>query len=131
MAPKVALVSAAVGYIVLSTTLDGVRHVDGELVTAVQVMGARRLQVVRIVILPSALSAILLGLRLAIPYGLVATIAADMLVGAQGLGFLISRASGYLDIDQLFAAIAIVLAIGVALSTLIGGRQQTLASRSW
>lgn len=137
MLPKVTLVATAVGYIMLSTTLDGVRRVDRDVVMSVRIMGASRWQVTTKVTLPSALSAIMLGARIAIPYGLVATIAAELLVGVRGLGFLLSRASGYLDMDQMFADIVIIMAVGVLLNLLLGARtpawQTTsqMADRGW
>lgn len=134
---KVVLIATAVGYIMLSTTLDGVRRVDQDLTISIRLMGASRMQVTRLVVIPAARSAMLLGARIAIPYGLVAVVAADMLVGTRGLGYLISRASGYLDMDQLFAAIVLVMGIGVVLNTVVGSRTRGMdttgqvAGKSW
>jgi NitT/TauT family transport system permease protein len=135
--PKVALVATAVGYILLSTTLDGVRRVDQDVLVSVRIMGASRWQVTTKVLLPSALSAIVLGARLAIPYGLVATIAAELLVGVRGLGYLLSRASGYLEMDQMFADIVVIMALGIILNVALGARTRAwqssneVADRGW
>ncbi|MBV9119685.1 MAG: hypothetical protein JOZ39_03175 [Chloroflexi bacterium] len=76
-------------------------------------------------------------MRVAIPYALISTIAGEMLVGARGLGYLLSRASGYLEVDELDAALIIVMALGVILNLAIGMRSRNwqateqMADRGW
>ncbi|MGH7321278.1 MAG: ABC transporter permease [Candidatus Rokuibacteriota bacterium] len=73
--------------VVLNTVL-GVRAVPVELTRAAQSLGARKSRVVMEVLLPGALPNIVTGLRNGLGYGWRALIAAEMIVGTSGIGFL-------------------------------------------
>ena len=73
--------------VVLNTVL-GVRSVPLPLVRAAQSLGASPPRVLWEVILPGALPNIITGLRNGLGYGWRALIAAEMIVGTSGIGFL-------------------------------------------
>ncbi|HET7875344.1 MAG TPA: ABC transporter permease [Methylomirabilota bacterium] len=73
--------------VVLNTVL-GVRSVPLELTRAAQSLGASRARIVLEVIIPGALPNIITGLRAGLGYGWRALIAAEMIVGTSGIGFL-------------------------------------------
>jgi taurine transport system permease protein len=73
--------------VVLNTVL-GVRSVRIELHRAAQSLGASRWQVLSEVVVPGALPNIITGLRNGLGYGWRALIAAEMIVGTSGIGFL-------------------------------------------
>ncbi len=73
--------------VVLNTVL-GVRSVPVELVRAAQSLGAPRWRILAEVIVPGALPNIVTGLRNGLGYGWRALIAAEMIVGTSGIGFL-------------------------------------------
>ena len=73
--------------VVLNTVL-GVRSVPIELHRAARSLGASRARVVWEVVLPGALPNIVTGLRNGLGYGWRALIAAEMIVGTSGVGFL-------------------------------------------
>jgi NitT/TauT family transport system permease protein/taurine transport system permease protein len=73
--------------VVLNTAL-GVRSVPQELHRAAQSLGASRARVVWEVVLPGALPNIMTGLRNGLGYGWRALIAAEIIVGTSGIGFL-------------------------------------------
>ena len=73
--------------VVLNTVL-GVRSVPVSLHRAALSLGASRLQILREVVLPGALPNILTGLRNGLGYGWRALIAAEIIVGTSGIGFL-------------------------------------------
>jgi NitT/TauT family transport system permease protein/taurine transport system permease protein len=73
--------------VVLNTVL-GVRSIPINLHRAALSLGASRLQVLREVVLPGALPNILTGLRNGLGYGWRALIAAEIIVGTSGIGFL-------------------------------------------
>lgn len=73
--------------VVLNAVL-GVRSVPVEVVRAAQSLGAGRGRIVVEVILPGALPNIITGLRNGLGYGWRALIAAEMIVGTSGIGFL-------------------------------------------
>jgi taurine transport system permease protein len=73
--------------VVLNTVL-GVRSVKPDMVRAAQSLGASRPRILLEVILPGALPNIVTGLRNGLGYGWRALIAAEMIVGTSGIGFM-------------------------------------------
>jgi NitT/TauT family transport system permease protein/taurine transport system permease protein len=73
---------------VLNTML-GVQTVPQNLVNSLLTLGGKRRHIILEVLLPGALPNIVTGVRVGIGYGWRALIAAEMLVGETGLGFMI------------------------------------------
>jgi NitT/TauT family transport system permease protein/taurine transport system permease protein len=90
---------AAVNYTVLFPVIFnamlGVRSVPRIYLNALRTLGGSRWRIVRDVLLPGALPNIATGMRLGLAYGWRALIAAEMLVGANGLGFMIFNAQNF------------------------------------
>jgi NitT/TauT family transport system permease protein/taurine transport system permease protein len=80
---------------VIFNALLGVRSVPRIYVHALRTLGASRWRIVRDVLLPGALPNIATGIRLGLAFGWRALIAAEMLVGANGLGFMIFNAQAF------------------------------------
>ncbi len=80
---------------VIFNTLLGVRSVPRLYINALRTLGASRWRIVRDVLVPGALPNIATGMRLGLAYGWRALIAAEMLVGANGLGFMIFNAQAF------------------------------------
>ena len=74
---------------VLYNTLLGVRTAPQILVNAVRSLGASRFQVLRLVILPSALPGIITGLRLGAGFAFRGLVFAEMVAAKTGIGYLI------------------------------------------
>lgn len=74
---------------VLYNTLLGVRTAPQILVNAVRSLGASRLQVLRLVILPAALPGIITGLRLGAGFAFRGLVFAEMVAAKTGIGYLI------------------------------------------
>jgi NitT/TauT family transport system permease protein/taurine transport system permease protein len=74
---------------VLYNTLLGVRTAPQILVNAVRSLGASRLAVLRLVILPSALPGIITGLRLGAGFAFRGLVFAEMVAAKTGIGYLI------------------------------------------
>jgi NitT/TauT family transport system permease protein/taurine transport system permease protein len=89
----------AVNYTVLFpvvfNALVGVRGVPRMYRDALRTLGASRWRILRDVVFPGALPHIVTGLRLGLAYGWRALIAAEMLVGAHGLGSMIFTAQAF------------------------------------
>jgi taurine transport system permease protein len=80
---------------VIFNTLLGVRSVPRLYVNALRTLGASPVRIVVDVLVPGALPSIATGMRLGLAYGWRALIAAEMLVGANGLGFMIFNAQNF------------------------------------
>ena len=74
-------------------TMYGVRDVDPTTMDAGRAYGLRRFQLFTRIVLPSALPYIATGLRLGAIVGLLLAVAASLIAGGTGIGFLIINAS--------------------------------------
>ena len=75
----------------------------------------RRMQVIRYVILPSALPSILIGLRIALGAGWSTLVAAELVAATRGLGFMIQSAAAFLVTDVVLLGILVIALIAFAL----------------
>jgi len=88
-------VNYTVFFPVIFNALVGVRSVPPIYGDALRTLGASRWRILRDVVLPGALPSIATGMRLGLAYGWRALIAAEMLVGAHGLGSMIFTAQSF------------------------------------
>lgn len=86
----------------------GVRSASMEQLNAAASMGASRWQVVRHVVIPSALPEILVGLRIAIGFGWTTLVAAEMVAATVGVGQMVLNASNFLRTDLVVAGILVI-----------------------
>ncbi|TJV23495.1 MAG: ABC transporter permease subunit [Mesorhizobium sp.] len=97
------------------STASGVRGVSQERINAARSLGATQQQVVRHVILPSALPSILTGLRIALGAGWSTLVAAELVAATRGLGFMIQSAAQFLVTDVVVMGILVIAAIAFVL----------------
>jgi NitT/TauT family transport system permease protein/taurine transport system permease protein len=93
---------------VVFNVLVGVRSVPRIYVNALRTLGASRLRIVRDVLLPGALPHVATGARLGMAYGWRALIAAEMLVGANGLGFMIFNAQSFFMTNRIILGMLVI-----------------------
>ena len=80
------IVTYAAFFPLLVNTVHGVSRVDRKLMQAAQTMGVPRARILRRVLLPAAMPALMLGARLAMGVAWTAIIAAELAVGAKAGG---------------------------------------------
>ncbi len=86
----------------------GVRSASQEQIQAARSMGASRGQVVRYVVLPTALPDILVGLRIGMGVGWTTLVAAEMVAAQAGLGQMVLNASNFLRTDVVIMGIIVI-----------------------
>jgi NitT/TauT family transport system permease protein len=119
IASKVALVALTVFFLVLNSTLDGVRNVDRDLTRALTLMGATRTEVTAKVLLPATLPWIFTGMRIAVRYAFTNTLLAELIASNSGIGFMIEYYSGVFDATGTYAAILVLVIMSVGLTELL------------
>jgi ABC-type nitrate/sulfonate/bicarbonate transport system permease component len=124
---KVALVFLGCVVIVIVNTETGVAQVDQRLVETARSFMANEGQILRIIVLPSALPFILAGMRLAMGRALLMVVVAEIYASNAGLGYLIFQAGGYYDTAQVFVGVAILATAGVLLNTALRSIERRLA----
>jgi len=114
--PKVILISVVVFFLMFFNTFEGVKNVEGELIDAMRVLGARRVNLFRIVVLPATAVFVIVGLRHAVPFALRAAVFAEFISSVRGLGFLAMVSGRAYDSAGVYAAILCLLVVGVVLN---------------
>jgi taurine transport system permease protein len=99
--------------------MDGVRSASTQRINAARALGANRWQVFRHVIFPSALHEIFTGARLAIGVVYGTLIAAEIIAGSTGLGWMILDAGRFLRSDYVFVGIILIGSMGLLLDRLL------------
>lgn len=122
---KVALILYATFFPILVNTISGVVSTDPALIEAASSLGAKKVRVFFTVILPSAVPNIFTGVRLGLSSSILCVIAAEMLVGNNGLGYLINSSKLYYKTSWAFAGIVTLALIGFLADRLL----QFLGSR--
>ena len=104
-------------------TLQAIRQVPPLLERTGRTMGARGWQLYRKVILPAALPGVMAGLQQAWGFAWKALMAGELIVAAAhaGLGHLLDPRGG-VAIPTVFAALGVILVIGVAVDYLLFGQ---------
>jgi taurine transport system permease protein len=111
---KIALLSLAMFAPIVLSAQAGVRSVSQERVNAALSLGATRFQLLREIVLPSALPEILTGIRISLGVGWGTLVAAELIAATRGIGYLIMSASQFLATDVVFVGIGIIAACAFA-----------------
>ena len=106
--PKVLLIFLSCFAPLALAARSGMRSASQEQINAAYSMGASYLQVIRHVILPSALPDILIGMRIAIGFGWTTLVAAEMVAANLGLGQMVLNASNFLRTDIVIMGIIVI-----------------------
>ncbi len=123
---KVMLAAVLVFFVVFFNAFQGVREVDRNLVANVRVLGASRLQAIRNVVLPSALTWIIASLHVAFGFSIIGAIVGEFLGAQEGLGLVIATAQNNFDPDGVFAAMLIIAILALTAEWLIGRLERRL-----
>lgn len=116
---KIIFVAVVVFFLVFLNTYSGVRNVSRDQITILRLMGANEMDLMRKVVLPSALVWVFAGLRLSVPYALIGTILGEMMATNKGLGFLLANTAGMFDTAGTFATLVVIVALSMIFNALV------------
>jgi NitT/TauT family transport system permease protein len=123
---KVALGVTVVFFIVFFNTYQGVREVDRVLVNNARMLGANERQLIRHVLIPSALTWIFSSLHISIGFAIIAVVVGEYLGASKGIGYLISQAEGVFDTTGVFAGMTVLAAVVLAVGALVNRLERWL-----
>ena len=123
---KVLLIFLAIFAPIAISTATGVRNVDPSKIRAAQSLGASQAQLIRYVILPSALPEILTGIRIGLGVGWSTLVAAELIAATSGLGFMVQSAAQFLVTDVVILGILLIALIAFALEMGLRALQRKL-----
>ena len=119
MSSKVVLAAFLVFFVVFFNAFQGVREVDANLINNVRILGASRMQVIRNVVIPSAMTWIIASLHVAFGFAIIGAIVGEVLGAQHGLGVLITDSGNNFNADGVFAGMIIIGAIALVAEWLI------------
>ncbi len=117
---KVATILFGTFFPTVIAVYGGVDNVDRGLIRMGQSFGLPWLSIVRKIVLPGALPAILSGFRISAAIAIILLVAAEMIGAEYGVGAYILLAGNLMATDQLVAGVAILSAMGLTVSWLLG-----------
>lgn len=113
---KIAVSASIVFFVVFLNTYAGVRDVNPLYIHATRIMGGGQAEVLRHVIIPSASTWVITGLKVSVPYALVGTVIGEFMSSNRGIGFIISQATGLFDTTSVFAGLFTLAVVGAAIN---------------
>jgi NitT/TauT family transport system permease protein len=111
---KVALGCSLTFFIVLSTTVAGIRGVSQDHVTLCKTLGASAVSTFFQVTLPGAVPVIFSGLRLGLIYSLLGVIGAEIIASEKGLGQSLAYLGSTFEVNGVMALLLVLALIGVS-----------------
>src|SRR5258708_36569069 len=116
MEPKIVLVAVVVFFLIFFNTFSGVQAIDRDLIATLALMGANPREQFQKLIAPACIAWILSGMKNALPYALVAATVGEMIAARRGPAVLVTRSASQIDMTGLYAALIVLMLIGVAIS---------------
>jgi sulfonate transport system permease protein len=117
--PKLLLIALGAAIPLYLNAYAGIRSVDPRLLELSQVLGLKRRELLRRIILPGALPETLVGLRQSLGVAWLALVVAEQLNTNAGLGFMINQATQFLQNDVIFVALAVYTILGLLTDWLV------------
>lgn len=99
--------------VVMVNTYSGVRSTSPSLLELADSVGANQLLTIRRIVLPAARSQTLAGLRIGVGRTITGGVVAEQIVGVMGVGGLVQRLGGAFAVEELYAVIIFIGAVGV------------------
>ena len=125
---KVVLAAFLVFFVVFFNAYQGVREVDGNLVNNARILGASRMQVIRNVVIPSAMTWIIASLHVAFGFAVIGAIVGEVLGAQHGLGVIITDSQNNFNPNGVFGAMFIIAVLALTAEALIALLERRLLS---
>jgi len=130
IASKVVLAFSLGYFIMLLSTLGGLKNVDRDLLLMSRLFGASEMRLFSHVRLPWALPGIFAGLRLSLIYCSAGAVIGEMIAAKSGLGLLVQTFSGRFDVASVMALILVVAVMVMVLTALMDFAERRLLAWS-
>lgn len=119
LASKVVMTSLIIFFPVASAFADGIRRTDRDILDACALTEATHWQTLRHIRLPLAIPGLVSGLRVAAPLAPLGAVVGEWVGASGGLGFIMLQSNARMQTAEVFAALAILAVLALALRTLL------------
>ncbi|GAA2069529.1 ABC transporter permease [Aeromicrobium halocynthiae] len=113
---KIFLIALGSLWPVLLNTADGARRIDPTLEDSARAFRITGFQRQVFIVLPAVLPRVLVGIRIAIPLGLILMVTSEMVGAQQGLGFVITQAQATFQLVTMWSGIVVLGLLGFTLT---------------
>jgi ABC-type nitrate/sulfonate/bicarbonate transport system permease component len=113
---KVMIIAYGAFFPIFVNTMAGFESVDQVHIRAAQTLGAKRYDIFKDVILPSAFPQMVTGARLGMGMAFIVLVAAELVASSEGLGYLINDARFSFRTDQIFVGMIAIGLLGLILN---------------
>lgn len=113
--PKILVTFLVAFFPIVISTVVGLRSMETEMLELARSMKASRFQIFWRFRLPLALPSLFSGMKVSVAFSVVGAVIAEWVGATQGLGYLLLTANANLDTALLFAVLAILTVLGIAL----------------
>ena len=116
---KVIIGTIIVFFPIASNFSDALNKIPKEYIHAGQTLGFSKLQIFNLIKLPNALPGLFSGIRVGTCFAPIGAVVGEWIGGSQGLGSYMIYSNARLQIDNMFAALIILIVITISLYHLI------------
>lgn len=117
----VILLGALLGVVsVITSTLDGLDSIPPITIKLAKTLQLSTTDYVFKILIPSTLTQIVVGLRLALSFCIIGVMASEFILSTYGLGHFISYAYDHFSLNDMYAGIVIVLVFALGVNFLFG-----------
>jgi ABC-type nitrate/sulfonate/bicarbonate transport system permease component len=119
LGPKIIVVALICFFPIVVNTVDGLKSADPDVVNLMRTLGARRWQIFLKVQVPSALPFFFSGTKVAVAISVIGAVVGEWGGSSEGLGYLMIRSKPQFLTERVFAAMAVLSAMGIGLFLLV------------
>jgi NitT/TauT family transport system permease protein len=116
---KATLAGSITFFVTFYNTMVGVDSVDRDHLTLARALGASRLNLFLKFVVPSAVPSVFTGLQLGFVYGMLGTVASEMLAAEAGLGVVLTRQAALFEMNNYYATLILLGIITTTISALL------------
>ncbi len=117
--PKVLVVALVCFFPITVSTVEGLDHIDQDMVKLLLTMGATPGQILRLVKFPGALPSFFAGLKISATYSIMGAVIGEWLGGSKGLGIYMTRSMHSFLTERVFASIVVITVMSLILVGII------------
>ena len=117
--PKIAVVFLISFFPIVVSTVVGLKSVETDMIDLVRSMGGGTTKIMLRVRAPSALPQMFAGFKIAVCLAVVGAIVGEFVGSDRGLGFLLLTSTGTLDGPLIWAALIVLIAMGMTLFAIV------------
>lgn len=116
---KILVIFYSASFLILINAIDATRATHPSLLNVGRSLGLGRAEIIRHIDLPASLPRIMVGVRLSISMALLISVASEMLLSSNGMGFVVITSQEQFRIAEGVAAIAFIGVVSLLINWLL------------